>query len=170
MRMRLAILVALGALCACGEHDVADDETQPVGSSEIPRLVSAQGALAGAGVSTIDPHTMNDAEISKALGAGPFCAFRYTSAGKPVLAVKPRSNSSQAEGVVKLNGGLVTLRKSPAPDALVLAADGVHLTLTFADRERKSQRKAEDVREADMLFEIDDRLRVGYRGYYTCTT
>ena len=157
---------ALGGLVAL---DLPDDELDPVRAPVVAEVVSAQEALQGAHIPTLDPHTMNDAEISKALGRGPYCAFRYTSAGKPVLAIKPQDAArSQAAGVVKLNGQLVALHSQASPGALVLTADNVQLRMTFADRQEGGEPQSEQMRTAELLFQVDQRLRVGYRGYYVC--
>lgn len=174
MRMLVPAIIAFGALCACSENHLPDDELHPVRSPVVARVVSAQEALDGAYVPELDPRTMNDAEITKALGPGPYCAFRYTSAGKPVLAVKHSDGQLPAEGppegVVKLNGQLVTLQSHASPDALVLAADNVRLRMMFADQKESGEPQPAQMREADLHFEIDRRLRVGYRGYYVCAT
>lgn len=170
MRTFVPAIIAFGTLCACGERDLPDDETDPVRSPVVARVVSAAEALQGAYIPTLDPHTMNDAEISKALGRGPFCAFRYTSAGEPVLAIKPGNAQSQATGVVKLNGQLVTLQSQPNADSMMLTADNVHLRMTLADPRQGGEAQPERMRAADLVFQIDQRLRVGYRGYYTCAT
>jgi hypothetical protein len=106
---------------------------------------------------------MNDAEILKALGEGPHCVFRYTSTGKPVLAVKASPNGA-AQGVVKLNGHPVVLQPAPAENAIVLAADRLRMAITPdpGDEAEGSQT------EATSIFEIGNDLRAGYRGYYDC--
>lgn len=163
--LRSSILTC-AALCACGEHDLPDDATDSLRSSTTARIASAQQALAGVYIPTIDPQTMHRAEISKALGPGPYCAFRYTSAGKPVLALKQRAGESQMDGLVKLNGYLITLQNQPNADALT--AGDVNLRMTFPNANQGLGTQATKKRDADLLFLIDHRLRVGYRGYYAC--
>ena len=159
-------IVAFAVLCACSEHDAPDDETEPLRSSTIAQITSVQEALQGAHIPTVDPQTMNEAEISKALGQRPYCSFRYTSAGKPVLAI----DQAQTDGVVKLNGHLVALQNQASATPLSMTAGDVSLQMTFPDASQDGGAQAAEMREADLQFVIDRRLRVGYRGYYSCTT
>ena len=73
---------------------------------------------------------MNDAEIVKALGAGPHCEFRYTSAGDSVLAWQAPPNGS-AIGVVKLNGHLVILRSASNRGEFALVAEQIRVTIAL---------------------------------------
>jgi hypothetical protein len=158
--------VALVAVTGCGERAAPDDETNPVQAAEIARITPANEAIAGAHIPTLDPATLVDAEIEKVLGPGPRCEFRYTSEGRPVLAATARANGEARDGVVKLNGHLVVLgRATPGAGELALAADRVRLTVT---PEGAAKAAGARQREADVIFEVGDSLRVGYRGYYRC--
>lgn len=168
VRARLALVAMLGVLAGCGETDAPDDELSLVRAPEIARVVPASEAIAGTHVPTLDPATMVDAEMRKVLGAGPRCEFRYTSAGKSVLAVRASSNSDAADGVVKLNGHLVALSPASTDGALVLVADRVRLILTPDGGGQTGELGNARQQEADLIFEVDDSLRVGYRGYYRC--
>lgn len=166
MRSLKLTLIALSACAGCGSES-PDDQMNPLRGQDIPRLVSAQEALGTSEIATIDPHTMNDAEISKVLGEGPFCAFRYVSDGNPVLAWKRQSNGSSV-AVVKINGVLVGLRPESTKNANAFVADAIRLTLLPEDTQ---QNEASDVgrpRKAKLLFEIDQQLRIGYGGYSVC--
>lgn len=167
MRVRLAwigwALAGLGLLAGCSESDAPDDDLTAIRAPGIARIVPASEAISGAHIPTLDPAPMNDAEILKALGEGPHCEFRYTSTGKPVLAVKARPNGA-AQGVVKLNGHLVVLQSAPAENATVLEADRVRMTLTPDPGEKADGSQV----EATSIFEIGNDLRAGYRGYYDC--
>jgi len=81
------LVALLGLLAGCDGSGAPDDVVEHPRAAEIARIVAAEEALANAVVATLDPHTMSDAEIRKALGTGPRCEFRYTNSGKPVLAV-----------------------------------------------------------------------------------
>ena len=163
-----ACLLFLGLLEGCGESSAPDDDLTAIRAPEIVQIRPASEALAGAHVPTLDPATMNDAEIEKALGAGPHCEFRYTSEGNPVLAWEASRNSA-GKGVVKLNGHLVMLRSAAASGEVVLAADQVRLSVS-PDREDRDEALAnEHQREATAVLEVGDKLKVGYRGYYGCT-
>lgn len=168
MRTSMVLSVAL-ILSGCGS-DAPDDELKPVRAQDIPRVVSGQEALDTSAISTLDPHTMNDAEINKVLGQGPFCAFRYVSDGKPVLAWKPQPEESSSAAVVKLNGVLVGLHNTVIDGSNHFVADSIRLTLMAADANQTEAWRAEHPRESKLLFEIEQQLRVGYGGYSVCST
>lgn len=163
---RLILVFMLGVLAGCGESDAPDDELNPVSAPEVTRIVPVSEALAGAHIPSLDPATLNDAEIEKALGTGTYCEFRYTNEGKPVLAVKTLANGAGAEGVVKLNGSLVVLRAaSSAGGDLMLQAGEVRVALA---PDLEEQADSLQVREATVIFEVGSSLRAGYRGYHEC--
>lgn len=162
------LVFMLGIFAGCSESDAPDDELNPVSVPEVARIVPASEALAGAQVPSLDPATMNAAEIEKALGTGPHCEFRYTNEGKPVLAVKALSDGNAAVGVVKLSGSLVILRAASASGDLVLQAGEVHVALAPDLEEQVEEPDDAQAREATVVFEVGNSLRVGYRGYYKC--
>lgn len=158
-----ALLLALGPLAACGGPD---DETDATPAPGIVRIVPGNEAVSGAHIPTLDPMTMVDAEILKVLGEGPRCEFRYTSAGRPVLAARPSWTGDAADGVLKVNGHLVALSRTSAEgDGLVFADDKIRVTVRPEDGERSDGARQQ---EAEVVFEIGDSLRAGYRGYYRC--
>lgn len=161
--MRVALLFAVGVLAGCAEDVAPDDKTQSLRTPNIPEIVPANEVLSGAHVPGLDPATMNGAEIAKALGEGPRCEFRYTSSGRPVLAVQATPDIAAASAVVKLNGDLVVLETSSTEAGLVLIAEPVRLAV-----EPEPGGEDDSEREASVLFEVADSLRVGYRGYYEC--
>ncbi|MCB5173695.1 DUF6692 family protein [Microvirga lenta] len=170
---RLALAAAIGLLAGCGESAAPDDVVDPVRAPGIARIVPAGEALSGAHIPTIDPATMVDAEIQKALGAGPRCDFRYTGGGKPVLAMNMQPDGTASGGVMKLNGNLVPLSPAPAdatgPEGrLLLTADPVRVVVAPAADDEAEDREGMRRREATMMFEIGQNLRVGYRGYMDC--
>lgn len=170
---RLAALITAALfLASCAESDAPDDETNPVRSPEISRILPAEDALVGANISTLDPATMNDAEIRKVLGPSSHCVFRYTSSGKPVLALTNSAAARQATGVVKVNGGLLRLqlergRADGSGHAIVMAAGPARAVLTPLAANELDGRVSKR-REMNLVFEIDTRLNVGYRGYFEC--
>lgn len=161
----LVLLLAAGPLSGCDGSDVFDDDVQAERPPQIARILPADQAIAGAHIPTLDPHTLKDAEIRLAIGPGPLCSFHYTRAGRPVLAL--RAPPEGGPGVLKVNGHLVVLQPEaapPDPDArLRLAAAPMRVTLASAGGTEGGA-----WREADMIFEIGEALRVGYRGYVAC--
>lgn len=162
---RFGLIFALGVLAGCDESDAPDDDLTAIRPPEIARIVAADEALTGAHIPTVDPASMTDAEIEKALGTGPHCEFRYTSAGKPVLAWKALADGS-AEGVVKLNGYLVILRSAAGSGEVVLTAGDIRMII--APDEEIERPASERHEEATSIFELGSSLRVGYGGYYRC--
>lgn len=167
MRARTVIWVALAALAGCGS-EAPDDVVSPIRDLTIPRVVSVQKALNTSEIPTLDPHTMNDAEVSKVLGEGSFCAFLYVSDGKPVVAWKPQQAEAAAKAVVKLNGVLVELQRNADASATQFVADELRLTLTSPDSNERGRSHSQRPQEAKLLFEVGQRLRVGYGGYSVC--
>lgn len=172
---RPVLAFALGLLAACDGKAAPDDAVQHPRAPEIPRIVTAEEALANTEVAKLDPAVMNDAEIRQLIGTGPHCVYRYTSSGKPVLAVNAPREGAPPGGGVKLNGHLVRLDAAPegnagaATERLRLAAGPIRIVLTPDAGERAEQGSGAR-READMVFEVGESLRVGYRGYLGCTS
>ena len=96
MRTCAAMMLALGLLSGCSENEAPDDELHPVKGPEVPRILPATEALSGAHIATVDPATMHEAEIRKALEPGTRYDFRYTTRGKPVLAFTLQPQRTQS--------------------------------------------------------------------------
>jgi hypothetical protein len=170
-----AALLLIAALSGCGESDAPDDKIDPARAPEIVRIVSAEEALAGAVVAKLDPETMNDAELREGVGIEPRCEFRYTRAGRPVLAAGMKPNEPPARGIVKLNGSMIVL-DAASPDgaaepsgAFRLVAGPIRIAVT-PHGEPEEGRDGVLHRDATLVFEVDRSLRVGYRGYLDCTS
>ncbi|WP_372621940.1 DUF6692 family protein [Falsiroseomonas sp.] len=157
-------LIVAATLAACDEGAAPDDAVRSGHAPEIAAILPAEEALANAPVAHLDPATLNDAEIRKAIGTGPLCAFHYTRAGNPVVAMQA---GAAPAGVVKLNGHLILLEASgeaggdAAARSLVLAAGPVRLRVIAPPQ-------GADIQAATMLFEVGQDLTVGYRGYLGC--
>lgn len=170
---RWPLLLALGPIAACTEGGAPDDALKAVHPPETARIVPASEALAGAHVPTLDPATMNDAEIRKALAASPRCYFRYTSSGEPVLAFRMEPGAAERGAIVKLNGHLVWLETvgadpSTAPtDGLRMHSEPVRIVVQPDPRDPATAAVGAR-REATMIFEVGQSLRAGYRGYADC--
>lgn len=169
------LFLATSLLAGCGENEAPDDKLQAVKAPEIVRIMPAEEALAGAHVPTLDPATMNEAQIRKALEPGPRCDFRYTSSGKPVLAISMAPGGAASGGVVKVNGHLITLE--PAPEAaasegskhILMRADPIRITVTPDEAGEAVERENVRRREATTIFEVGQSLSVRYLGYLDCT-
>ncbi len=173
-RAGLALLL-VSAVAACGENEAPDDVIDPIMAPEIARIVPAEEAIAGTRLATLDPATMNDAELRKTVGTGPHCEFRYTTSGRPVLAAGMLPDEPPGDGVVKVNGSLVTLdpvaseAAAEADGTISLAAGPIRIVVA-PDPQAWEQRDGALRREANMIFRVGQSLRVGYRGYWDCTS
>lgn len=168
----ISAFLGLGFLAACGQSEAPDDASSH--APEIVRVKTAAQALEGAQVPTLDPSTMNGAEIRKVIGIGRHCIFRYTSTGKPVAVVGLDQSGNPATGVMKLNGSLVPLEPDTAAtrnraDGLVLIADPVRLSVQPIQQAAASADPDQDQVEAEMVFEVGQELTVGYGGYLECS-
>jgi hypothetical protein len=74
---------------------------------------------------------------------------------------------------MKLNGVLVSLERT-ASDATgstaTFRAAGVTVTVRALDDGLLAEGESEDPAEAELVFELQQGLRVGYRGSYGCGT
>jgi hypothetical protein len=163
---RLVGLLVLTMLAGCSEAGAPDDETSPVRADDPPRIVSVFHVLDSAHLPTLDPSQMTGAEIEAALGESSHCHFKYTSSGQPVLALNLTARDGEAAGVIKLNDKLVILKPQESDEQMTFTAGPVRLTV--APEKSGSESSADEVREAEMIFEVGDQLRSGYRGYYQC--
>lgn len=166
-----ACLLALGLLAGCGQSDAPDDKLQPVQATAVARILPPEEVLEGANIPTLDPHTMVAAEVGRAIGDGPRCEFRYTAAGGPVLAVSAPGNGDAESGVLKLNGDLVLLEPADGTgerEGVLLAAGPIRAAVSPDRSDEPEELNGARRQEADMIFEIRDQLRVGYRGFLDC--
>lgn len=162
------LLTPLAALLltACGDPAPGEGVKKPLMSDPPPEVVGAREAVNTPDIPTIDPQTLDAAEIDKVLGAGPRCIFAYTAESPPVVALQVTGDNA-GEGVVKIHGRLVKLAAQRAEaGGFALSGDGMSVNIeppAAADDARPTE-----LREADMLFELEQGLRVGYRGWYRC--
>lgn len=170
------LAVVIGLLAGCDQAEAPDDATDHPRQPEVARMMPAKDALAGAHIPTLDPATMVEAEIRAAIGAGPRCEFRYTSAGKPILAVSEAPDGSAAAGIVKLNGKMVALtlasteRIGDRAESIQLVAEPVRMTVTPDRGARAEAHLGAQRRVANVVFEVGQELKVGYRGYWDCVS
>jgi hypothetical protein len=142
---------------------------------ESPEIVSLQEALNTTVIAALDPGPINEAEADSALEPGPGCEFSRALDGDPILVARaPADEASFANGVMKLNGKLVRLRSESEGgfEALlagpVMAADGVRMSVRPVADESMEIEDGMRRQLADLVFELDQGLTVGYRGFYSC--
>ncbi|MBB4658133.1 hypothetical protein [Parvularcula dongshanensis] len=172
MRRELAPLAAF-LLAACGGPAPGEGMDAPMASEPVPEVVPARDAVMTADIPTIDPGTMNEAEIEKVLPEGPRCSFVYTAASPPVLAGALPAGGGPARGVVKIHGRLVALEGAVQDfDALRggtrFASGDVSLEVSPDPQKEGRVRDGVRRRPADMVFRLEEGLTVGYRGWWRC--
>lgn len=132
------------------------------------KLVPAQRAIQQAELAGTDLGSMNDAEVAKVVQPGPHCSFSFVAGGKPVLIAIP-GGASGSRSYVKLHGNLVELTGTDADlsnlsNGAAFRADGMRVAVAPLGRPAGTS-----AREADLVFELQQGLRVGYGGFYTCS-
>lgn len=138
-----------------------------------PEVVTVAQALDRTVIETLDLQPMTDAEAAAVLPPGPSCEFAWTTASRPILHARAPADGPVV-GAVKLQGALVSLTAQAADDFAGLA-DGAVLT-TEGATVRVDQVPDEDAEtvdgrtrwNADLVFDLERGLTVGYRGFYTC--
>ena len=167
----LLLTLSASSVVACGESEMPDDAIDPPLGIEVGRVTSAPDALVGLHLPTLDPSTMERAEIRLVLDGSSICEFRYVSDGKPVLAFHaaqaPEGGDPALRGVLNLSGALVPLSGKRSNGSVVLTAGEIRATVTAVGPE-DDLRQGASKREANLLFEVGKRLKVGYQGYYSC--
>lgn len=164
------LLTPLAALLltACGDPAPGEGVKKPLMSGPTPEVVSAREAVGTPDIPTIDPQTLDAAEIDKVLGAGPRCIFAYTAESAPVVALELTGDKA-GQGVMKVHGRLVKLAAQRAEaGGFALSTDGMSVSIQPAANAGDAM--PTELAEADMVFELEQGLRVGYRGWYRCTT
>lgn len=169
-----ALLTSL-ALGACNRGDPGEGKALSERTAEVAKIIPAQDAISGAEVRKLDPSTMRSSEIRNSLDAGARCEFKYSSWGDPVLALRMGQNgAAPSRGVLKLNGKLVMLDPLPSTSGfekgIELRADPVRVILSGISASGIVLRPGLGVQDADLLFEIGQELKVGYRGYLRCVS
>jgi hypothetical protein len=122
---------------------------------------SVQDAVSNALISTLDLAPMPQAEAERVLDGAAECTFNRSRESDPVLWVAADGSAAAA----KLNGVLIGLEaESSAQDGgAVFSAPGTTITVRPLGEEEADWRQ-----EAELVFELEQGLRVGYRGFYDC--
>jgi hypothetical protein len=154
------------------------DAMEPDIYKEEPATVaSLDAALSRAEIATLDPAPMKRAEFDKVLPPGPECSFSLTATSRPVLVARATARQGvAAEAVTKLNGTLVPLRSATAGgfegllSGPTLRADGIRMVVQPVTDEEPEAVEGAQRWKADLRFELEQGLRIGYRGFYFCDT
>lgn len=132
-------------------------------------------ALKNTEIAKLDPAPMQPAEFDNVLPTAPACSFSLTATSRPVLVARaPARQGVVAEAVTKLNGTLVTLRSVTANgfEGLVsgptLQADGIRMVVAPVPGEEPKAVEGVWRWKADLRFELEQGLSIGYRGFYFC--
>jgi hypothetical protein len=122
---------------------------------------TVEDALANTLVSTLDPAPMPEAEADRVLEPGARCTFNRSPETDPILWA-----SRDGGAAMKLNGVLVSLEGTADPqgETAEFSAPGTAITV------RRLGDDADWRQNAELVFQLDQGLRVGYRGFYSCGT
>jgi hypothetical protein len=121
---------------------------------------TVEDALANTLISTLDLAPMPEAEADRVLEAGARCTFNRSPETDPVLWADREGGAA----AIKLNGVLVALEGAGEADAggVKFSTHGIAITV------RPLGDEADWRSDADLVFELDQGLTVGYRGFYRC--
>ena len=120
---------------------------------------SVEDALSNTLISQLDLAPMPPAEADRVLEANASCTFNRSPEADPILWV-----SEGDAAAVKLNGVLVALESAgdPQEGAATFSAPGTTVSV------RPLGDEADWRQNAELAFELDQGLSVGYRGFYGC--
>jgi hypothetical protein len=120
---------------------------------------SVEDALSNTLISQLDLAPMHPAEAGRVLGASGSCTFSRSPETDPILWL-----SEGGAAAMKLNGVLVTLQATgdPQEGGVMFSAPGTTVTVSPLGEDADWRQNAE------LLFELDQGLSVGYRGFYGC--
>lgn len=122
---------------------------------------TVEDALANTLVSTLDLAPMPEAEADRLLEADARCRFNRSPETDPVLWVDQENGAA----AMKLNGVLIDLEAvGDANDEAMMSFSAPGTTLTV----RRLGDEADWRADATLMFELDQGLSVGHRGFYRC--
>jgi len=117
---------------------------------------SLEDALSSIRMATLDPAPLSLEDLPEDTGTEALdCGFRRVRGETPVLW------TNDAGGLMQLNGVIIPLERQQADGAQAWGTQGV--TMTVRDAADADWRG-----EAELVFELDQGLTVGYRGFYDC--
>ncbi|WP_299365242.1 DUF305 domain-containing protein [uncultured Paracoccus sp.] len=120
---------------------------------------SVEDALSNTLISQLDLAPMPQAEADRVLGTPAPCTFHRSPEADPIL----WANEGGA-AAMKLNGVLVALQAEGDPQggAATFSAPGATILV------RPLGDEADWRQDAELVFELEEGLRAGYRGFYDC--
>ena len=118
-----------------------------------------EDALSNTLVSTLDLSPLPAAEADRVLGASGSCAFNRSPETDPIL-----WTSDGGAAAIKLNGVLIALEAAgeTAEGGAAFSAPGALVTVRPLGDEATWRQNAE------LVFDLDEGLHVGYGGFYSC--
>ncbi len=118
-----------------------------------------EDALSNTLVSTLDLSPLPAAEADRVLGASGSCAFNRSPETDPIL-----WTSDGGAAAIKLNGVLIALEAAgeTAEGGAAFSAPGAVVTVRPLGDEATWRQNAE------LVFDLDEGLHVGYGGFYSC--
>jgi hypothetical protein len=121
---------------------------------------TVEDALSNTLLSRLDLAPMLEAEADRVLEAGARCTFNRSPETDPVLWADRQGGAA----AMKLNGVLVALEGAGDADAggVEFSTPGTAITV------RPLGDEADWRSDAELVFELDQGLTVGYRGFYKC--
>jgi len=121
-----------------------------------PTVGSVEDALNSIRMATLDPAPLSLEDLPEGTDTEALdCGFRRVRGETPVLW------TNEAGGLMQLNGVIIPLERQQADGAQAWGTQGV--TMTVRDAADADWRG-----EAELVFELDQGLSVGYRGFYDC--
>ncbi len=143
-----------------------------------PQVMTVEAALNRTEVERVDLQPMTVAEAGRVVPPGPRCAFAWTADSRPILVAGPPGDGGDAvQGVVKLQGALVPVSLADGGggfDALVagptLTTQGATVRVNHISGEDAETVDGRRRWKADLVFEFERGLTLGYRGFYICDT
>ncbi len=150
-----------------------DDAVRPeiFQGDEVAEVGTLAEALDEVLIATLDPAPVHQAEAAEVLEPGPGCRFSRTAESEPILIVRGSNGAGPATGVMKLNGKLIPLESAEAGDlaslatGVVMGAEGVRMAARLSPDEGSVLGERSN---AELVFELEQGLTVGYRGFFSC--
>ncbi|MEX4010013.1 DUF305 domain-containing protein [Neoaquamicrobium sediminum] len=118
-----------------------------------------EDALSNLLVSTLDLAPMSEAEASQVMEGGASCTFNRSPESEPILW------AGEDGAAAKLNGVLLALDAAGDPQGEAAGFTTPGMTVSVRRLGDEGDWRA----DAELVFELERGLSVGYRGFYTCS-